>query len=74
MTEIIPTLLIERWQEAHAKPSMLRWKATAELALRLWAEAKEQDAHLLYLSDLATLCDLAHQHQLDCQPERIDCV
>jgi hypothetical protein len=75
--EIIPSILVTRWQEALKSPSIHRWAAVKDLALNFWLQANHEaymarEAYLGYEADLATLADVALQHQLDLQPERIE--
>jgi len=80
MTEIIPTLLIERWQEALKNPSMQQWRAVKELCLREWLRVdnlvplsvSESGFINEQLMDIATLEGIAYQHQIDLQPTRVE--
>jgi hypothetical protein len=59
-----------RWKQAHARENLLAWHA---LSTWLSAEAlmASIDGDMATCADLWTLSDVAHQHKIDLQPEKV---
>lgn len=69
---IIPTIVTARWQEAHAAPTMGRWRSLAQMLSSMVVNASVYTPGSPIVDDLRTLAHVAHLHQLDLQPVQIE--
>lgn len=64
----VPAILIERWRDAHAVPSLLRWRSLAQLCASILMVTLADGSPPEQADNIRTLAEIAHRHQLDMQP------
>lgn len=65
---IIPQIVRLRWQEAHACPTMGRWRSLAQMCSDMVVNSSVYTPGSPIVDDLRTLAHVAHIHQRDMQP------
>lgn len=68
----IPSVVAIRWQEAHASPSIARWRSLAQMCSSMVVNASVYTPGSPIVDDLRTLAHVAHIHMLGLQPEMVD--
>lgn len=70
MTSIngIPAIVIARWQEACARPTIARWHSLAQMIASMYVNAHAAAPESPVVDDLRALGEIAHRHALDMQP------
>ena len=66
----VPVILLQRWQAAHAVPSLLRWRSLSQLAASIWVNLDVHGSRPDHAENLRLLADIARLHQIDMQPTR----
>ena len=67
---MIPSIVSLRWREAHAVPTIGRWRSLAQMIGSMVVNASVYTPGSQVVDDLRTLADLAYQHMRDLQPVR----
>ena len=66
---IIPVIVTTRWQEAHAAPSLGRWRSLTQMLSDMVVNSSVYSPNAPIVDDLRTLAHVAHAHTLAMQPE-----
>lgn len=67
----IPSIVSARWQEAHARPTIARWRSLTEMLSDMVVNTSVYTPGSPIVDDLRTLAHVAHTHMLGMQPEQI---
>lgn len=70
---IIPAIVVARWQEATAAPTIGRWHSLAQMLSTMVVNASVYTPGAPIVDDLRTLAHVAYRHQLDLQPGAEPC-
>lgn len=69
---IIPTIVVKRWREAIAAPTIGRWHSLTQMLSSMVVNASLYAPGAPIVDDLRTLANVSHIHQLDLQPVRLE--
>ena len=64
---IIPAIVSARWQEAHARPSIARWRSLTQMLSAMVVNSSIYAPNSPIVDDLRTLAHVAHAHTLGMQ-------
>lgn len=65
---VIPSIVAQRWSEAHARPDIGRWRSLVQMLSSMVVNAAVYTPGSAVVDDLRTLAAVAHIHQLALQP------
>lgn len=66
----IPAIVLARWKEACAAPTIARWRSLAQMIASIMMTASAHAPGVQLVGDLKLLSDIAYQHAIDMQPVR----
>lgn len=69
---IIPSIVMARWQEALANPTIGRWHSLTQMLSSMVVNGSVYAPGSPMVDDLRTLAHVAHAHQLAMQPALIE--
>lgn len=68
----VPAMILTRWQQAMAMPSIMRWRSLSMLCGHWWCQMQLEGESPAGADNVRMLSAIAYQHGIDMQPVRED--